>query len=112
MREQLAGMIRRHGDARISMVVKVLGYGESLEGYTDPQEIADQILALLREEYQPFLEKVKAQPYTNQDLMRQHGYVIDNLEDKWQKLVCTLHTNDAALSVEAEQLLEELQEGL
>ena len=57
-----------------------------------------------------FLEKVKAQPYVNNELMRKHRFVINDLEDKWQKLVFTLHTNDAALSNEAEQILEELEE--
>ena len=72
----------------------------------NPMAVADSI----KEMYE-FLLKVKAQPYVNQELMRQHGFVIDNLEDRWQKLVFTLHTNDAALSTEAEQILEELQEG-
>ena len=55
-----------------------------------------------------FLLKVKEQVGLEQELMRVNGFVIDDLDDRWQKLVFTLYTDIAALSSEAEQILEEI----
>ena len=63
--------------------------------------------------YEPvmkFVEKVKGKAYEAQAVMRQNGFVIDNLEDRWQKLCFTFYTDIAALSSEAEQILEYLEE--
>jgi len=49
-----------------------------------------------------FLEKVKNQPYLDQEMMRRNGFVIDNLDDRWQKLAFTLYTDIVALSSDAE----------
>jgi len=57
-----------------------------------------------------FLEKVKNQPYQCQAMMRQNGFVIDNLDDRWQKLAFTLYTDIVGLSSAAEQILEYLAE--
>jgi len=57
-----------------------------------------------------FLEKVKNQPYLDQEMMRRNGFVIDNLDDRWQKLAFTLYTDIVALSSDAEQILEAMAE--
>ena len=57
-----------------------------------------------------FLAKVKAQMGIEQEKMRANGFIIDNLDDRWQKLAFTLYTDIAALSAEAGQLLEEMEE--
>lgn len=57
-----------------------------------------------------FLTKVKNQVAIDQEKMRRNGFVIDNLEDRWQKLAFTLYTDIAALSTEAEQLLEAMSD--
>lgn len=56
-----------------------------------------------------FLECVKGHPSKMQDLMRRHGYVIDNLDDPWQKLAFTLYTEIVELSSQARDLLESLE---
>lgn len=55
-----------------------------------------------------FLFKVKEQVELEQEMMRVNGFVIDDLDDRWQKLVFTLYTDIAALSSEAEQIIEEI----
>jgi len=57
-----------------------------------------------------FLTKVKEQVVKDQEMMRANGFVIDNLDARWQKLAFTLYTDIAALSTEAGQLLEEMEE--
>ena len=57
-----------------------------------------------------FLVKVMNQMRASQEMMRRNGFVIDNLDDKWQKLAFTLYTDIAALSVEAEQIITDLLE--
>ena len=57
-----------------------------------------------------FLVKVKNQVLVDQEIMRRNGFVIDDLDDRWQKLTFTLYTDIAALSSEAEQLITELLE--
>jgi len=57
-----------------------------------------------------FLEKVSKQIEKDKEKLQKNGFVIDNLEDRWQKLAFTLYTDIAALSTEAEQILEYLLE--
>lgn len=57
-----------------------------------------------------FLKKVQAQIGIEQEKMRRNGFVIDNLDDGWQKLVFTLYSDIVALSTEAKQILERLTE--
>jgi hypothetical protein len=57
-----------------------------------------------------FLTKVKNQAAADQETMRRNGFVIDNLDDKWQKLAFTFYTDIAALSTEAEHILEDIAE--
>ena len=57
-----------------------------------------------------FLEKVSKQIEKDKEILQKNGFVIDNLEDRWQKLAFTLYTDIAALSSEAEQILEYLLE--
>jgi len=57
-----------------------------------------------------FLTKVKAEAEIQQEMMARNGFVIDNLDDRWQKLVFTLYSHMVALSSEAGQILEEIQE--
>jgi len=57
-----------------------------------------------------FLAKVKNQVMVSQEMMRRNGFVIDNLDDRWQKLAFTLYTDIAALSTEAEQIITALLE--
>jgi len=57
-----------------------------------------------------FLEKVRAQADREVEVMRANGFVIDNLDEPWQKLAFTLYTDIAALSTEAKQILEHLEE--
>jgi hypothetical protein len=57
-----------------------------------------------------FLTKVKNQPGADQEMMRRNGFIIDNLNDRWQKLAFTLYTDIVALSSEAEQILQCLAE--
>ena len=45
MREKIVDLILRHGDGRIGVVA-----GRTVENYTEPREVVDQILALIREE--------------------------------------------------------------
>jgi len=59
-----------------------------------------------------FLEVVKNQIEKDKEMLRKNGFVIDNLDDRWQKLAFTLYTDIAALSCEAEQILEYLDEEL
>ncbi len=79
MREKIAGMIRRHGDARIGVNL----YGSSFEEYTEPQEMADQILTLLREE----IEKVE-NPYPITG--RYHKIAHDTFEGCRRKILTLL----------------------
>ena len=64
MREQIAEMILRHGDARIGVR---LGYYENPVDYTEPAELADQILSLMREEIEkvenPYLYQLWQEPF-------------------------------------------------
>jgi len=57
-----------------------------------------------------FLTKVQNQIEVEKKKMLDNGFVIDNLEDRWQKLAFTLYTDIAALSIEAEQIITELLE--
>jgi len=57
-----------------------------------------------------FLTRVKEQVVKDQEMMRANGFVIDNLDDRWQKLAFTLYTDIASLSADAGQLLEEMEE--
>ena len=56
-----------------------------------------------------FLAKVKGMVHRDNEIMRREGFVIDNLDDRWQKLVFTLHTFIAELSTDAGHILEELE---
>lgn len=55
-----------------------------------------------------FLKKVSNQIELDKAKLVNNGFVIDNLDDRWQKLAFTLYTDIAALSTEAEQILEYL----
>ncbi len=55
-----------------------------------------------------FLKKVSKQIELDKEKLVKNGFVIDNLDDRWQKLAFTLYTDIAALSSEAEQILEYL----
>ena len=57
-----------------------------------------------------FLSKVQNQIEVEKKKMEDNGFVIDNLDDRWQKLAFTLYTDIAALSTEAEQIITELLE--
>jgi hypothetical protein len=57
-----------------------------------------------------FLEKVKNQIEQDKEKLEKNGFVIDNLDDQWQKLAFTLYTDIMALSTEAEQILDYLKE--
>jgi len=57
-----------------------------------------------------FLETVQAKMQQEIDMMQKHGFVFDNLDDRWQKLAFTLYTDIAQLSSGAKQLLEYLKE--
>ena len=57
-----------------------------------------------------FLAKVRNQVWDSQEMMRRNGFVIDNLDDRWQKLAFTLYTDIAQLSTGAEQIITELLE--
>ena len=45
-------------------------------------------------------------------MMEQNGFVIDNLDNRWQKLAFTLYTDILGLSTQAEHILEYLEEDL
>ena len=47
-------------------------------------------------------EVVAARPAEAQEMMRREGFVIDDLEDRWQKLAFTLYTYLAANATQAE----------
>jgi hypothetical protein len=57
-----------------------------------------------------FLIKVKNLIVEEQTKMETHGFVIDNLSDRWQKLAFTFYTDIARLSYDAEQLLDAMEE--
>ena len=57
-----------------------------------------------------FLAKVQNQIEVDKKKLEDNGFVIDNLEDRWQKLAFTLYTDIAALSTEAGQIITELLE--
>jgi hypothetical protein len=57
-----------------------------------------------------FLKVVKNQIEKDKEILKKNGFVIDNLEDRWQKLAFTLYTDIAALSIEAEQILDYMEE--
>ena len=56
-----------------------------------------------------FLEIVKDKVEQEKLMMEQNGFVIDNLDDRWQKLAFTLYTEILGLSTQAEQILEYLE---
>ncbi|MGA2669978.1 MAG: hypothetical protein ABSF21_00955 [Dehalococcoidia bacterium] len=58
-----------------------------------------------------FLEVVKNKIEEESQIMLRENFIIDNLDDRWQKLVFTFYTDILALSTEAEQILEYLKEG-
>lgn len=57
-----------------------------------------------------FLEIVKGKVEQEKLMMERNGFVIDNLDDRWQKLAFTLYTAIVGLSTEAEHILEYLEE--
>lgn len=57
-----------------------------------------------------FLESAKGKVIEQREMMIREGFVIDNLDDRWQKLVLTLYTVIVGLSTEAENILEYLKE--
>jgi len=57
-----------------------------------------------------FLEMVKRKIEQEKLMMEQNGFVIDNLNDRWQKLAFTLYTDILGLSTQAELILEYLEE--
>lgn len=57
-----------------------------------------------------FLQKVVKQIQEEKLKVESNDFVFDNLDDPWQKLAFTFYTDIAALSTEAEQILEYLQE--
>lgn len=56
-----------------------------------------------------FLAMVRDKCQEEQDKMRSNGFVIDNLDDRWQKLAFTLYSDIAEMSMRAKQLIEEAQ---
>jgi hypothetical protein len=59
-----------------------------------------------------FLEVVKGKVEEAKRMMKREGFVIDDLDDRWQKLAFTLYTDIVALSTEAEQILEYLTDDM
>ena len=57
-----------------------------------------------------FLEVAMGKVDKEKRIMEQEDFIIDNLDDRWQKLVFTLYTDIVALSTEAEQILQYLDE--
>ena len=57
-----------------------------------------------------FLEIVKGKVEQEKLMMERNGFVIDNLDDRWQKLAFTLYSEIVGLSTQAEQILEYLEE--
>jgi len=57
-----------------------------------------------------FLKKVQGQLAKAKRILEVNNFVIDNLDDRWQKLAFTLYTDIAAMSTEAEQILKALAE--
>jgi len=57
-----------------------------------------------------FLKVVIDQIDKEKQILEREGFVIDNLDDRWQKLAFTLYTDIASLSIEAEHILEYLEE--
>lgn len=58
-----------------------------------------------------FLEYVAKSPYEMQEVMVKNGFVINDLNDRWQKLAFTLYTRIVSLSSRAGVLLEVMKEG-
>jgi len=57
-----------------------------------------------------FLEIVRDKVVQEQLMMKRNGFVIDNLNDRWQKLAFTLYSEIVGLSTQAEHILEYLEE--
>ena len=57
-----------------------------------------------------FVEAVSTKMDKEIAMMRQHEFVFDDLDNRWQKLAFTLYTDIAQMSTEAEQILEYLGE--
>jgi hypothetical protein len=57
-----------------------------------------------------FLTEVRALMISEQTKIQTHGFVFDNLDDRWQKLAFTLYTDIARLSSDAEELLDAMEE--
>lgn len=53
------------------------------------------------------LLKVENSPKMAREIMRNNDFVIDNLDDRWQKLAFTFYTMIVELSVEAENLIDQ-----
>lgn len=54
-----------------------------------------------------FLATVRDKCREEQEKMRANGFVIDNLNDRWQKLAFTFYSDIAEMSMRAGQLLDE-----
>jgi len=61
-------------------------------------------------EVKPFVEKVRNRQPEALAIIKKHGVVFDDLEDRWQKLAFTLYTDIVELSRDAEHILEIAQE--
>ena len=54
----------------------------------------------------PFLIKVRDRQPEALDTIKKHGFVFDNLDDRWQKLAFSLYTDLVELSHDATHILE------
>ena len=72
----------------------------------DAEELLDDMAELIIK----FLKKAEGKPSKALKIMGREGFVIDNLNDRWQKLVFTLYSELVGLSTEATDILEYFEE--
>lgn len=62
---------------------------------------------MMHEKMEPFIRSLTTRPDKMVRIMRENGIVIDDLDDKMQKMVFTLYTELVAIMNEAKGILEE-----
>ena len=80
------------------------------EGYPVFGNPADAVLCATAPDMLEGLEEVAKQPDKAVEIMKREGFVIDNLEDRWQKLAFTFYTMLVESSGNAKALIEKAAE--
>jgi arginine/lysine/ornithine decarboxylase len=80
-------------------------FAQGAQGREDAPSLSPQLIAVMTQALFEFSRK----PKDIQAIMRKHGIVIDNLDDKMQKFAFTLYTDIVEIAHQSAMLLENYQ---